>query len=83
MAAVGPKVTNRPSGTQRAFERSVACARSRAMNDSASHGEAAPAEWAAILAESEAEAGWFVSGDDIMRELRQSIARMQGRAATA
>jgi hypothetical protein len=53
------------------------------MNDSASHGEAAPAEWAAILAESEAEAGWFVSGDDIMRELRQSIARMQGRAATA
>jgi predicted transcriptional regulator len=55
------------------------------MNDAASHGDAAPAEWAAILAESEAEAeaGRFVSGDEIMRELRESIARMEDQAATA
>jgi hypothetical protein len=41
------------------------------------------AELLAALAESEAEAeaGLFVSGDEIMRELRDSIARMEGRAA--
>jgi hypothetical protein len=40
------------------------------------------AELLAALAESEAEAeaGLFVSGDAIMRELRESIARMEGRA---
>jgi hypothetical protein len=40
------------------------------------------AELLAALAESEAEAeaGLFVSGDEIMRELRESIARMEGRA---
>lgn len=33
-----------------------------------------------ILAESEAElaAGFVVSGDEIMRELRESVARMEG-----
>jgi hypothetical protein len=43
------------------------------------------AELLAALAESaaEAEAGLSVSGDEIMRELRESIARMEGRAATA
>jgi hypothetical protein len=43
------------------------------------------AELLAALAESEAEAeaGLFVSGDEIMRELRESIARMEGRAVTA
>jgi hypothetical protein len=41
------------------------------------------AELLAALAESEAqaEAGSFVSGDEIMRELHESIARMEGRAA--
>jgi hypothetical protein len=40
------------------------------------------AELLAALAESEAEAeaGLFVSGDEIMRELQESIARMEGRA---
>jgi predicted transcriptional regulator len=54
------------------------------MNDATHHSDATAAEWAAILAESEAEAeaGRFVSGDEIMRELRESIARMEGRAAT-
>jgi hypothetical protein len=43
------------------------------------------AELLAALAESEAEAeaGLFVSGDEIMRELRESIARMEGRATAA
>jgi predicted transcriptional regulator len=55
------------------------------MNDATHHSDATAAEWAAILAESEAEAeaGRFVSGDEMMRELRESIARMEGRAATA
>ncbi len=40
------------------------------------------AELMVALAESEAEAdaGLFVSGDEIMRELRESIERMEGRA---
>ncbi len=33
--------------------------------------------------ESEAEAGLLVPGDEIMRELHESIARMAGRAAAA
>jgi hypothetical protein len=43
------------------------------------------AELLAALTESEAEAeaGLFVSGDEIMRELRESIARMEGRAVAA
>ena len=43
------------------------------------------AELLAALADSEAEAeaGLFVSGDDIMRELRESIGRMEGRAVAA
>jgi len=43
------------------------------------------AELLAALAESEAEAeaGLFVSGDEIMRELHESIARMEGRAVAA
>ena len=60
------------------------------MNDTPLHSH--PAEWdppvpseaelLAALAESEAEAeaGLFVSGDEIMRELHESIARMEGRA---
>jgi hypothetical protein len=60
------------------------------MNDTSRH--RLPAEWdppmpseaelLAALAESEAEAeaGLFVSGDEIMRELHESIARMEGRA---
>jgi hypothetical protein len=41
------------------------------------------AELLAALAESEAEAeaGLFVSGDEIMRELHESIVRMEGRTA--
>jgi len=55
------------------------------MNDTPHHSDATAAEWAAILAESEAEAeaGLFVSGDEIMRELHESIARMEGRTAAA
>lgn len=51
------------------------------MNDSIHQHDATAAEWAAILAESEAEAeaGLLVSGDDVMRELYESIARMEGR----
>jgi hypothetical protein len=41
------------------------------------------AELLAALAESEAEAGLFVSGDEIMRELGESIARMESRAVAA
>ena len=39
------------------------------------------AELLAAPAESEAETGMFVSGDEIMRELYESIARMEGRDA--
>jgi hypothetical protein len=51
------------------------------MNDTPYNSDTAAAEWATILAESEAEAeaGLFVHGDEIMRELRESIARMEGR----
>jgi hypothetical protein len=52
------------------------------MDDTPHRANAAKAaEWAAILEESEAEvaAGLAVSGDEIMRELRESIARMEGR----
>jgi hypothetical protein len=43
------------------------------------------AELLAALAESEAEAeaGLFVYGEEIMRELRESIARMEGQAKAA
>ena len=41
------------------------------------------AELLAALAESEAEAGLLVSGDEIMRELHESIARMESPAAAA
>ena len=42
-------------------------------------------ELLAALAESEAEAeaGLFVSGDEVVRELHESIARMEGRNAAA
>jgi hypothetical protein len=33
--------------------------------------------------EAEAEAGLFVSGDEVLRELHESIARMEGRTASA
>lgn len=52
------------------------------MNDTPHRTDAAiAAEWAAILAESEAElaAGLVVSGDEIMRELRECVARMEGK----
>jgi hypothetical protein len=53
------------------------------MDDTPRHSDAIAAEWAVILAESEAEAeaGLFVSGDEIMRELHESVARMEGRTA--
>lgn len=54
------------------------------MNDAPHRTDAATAaEWAAILAESEAElaAGLVVSGEEIMRELRESVARMEGKQA--
>jgi hypothetical protein len=33
--------------------------------------------------EAEAEAGLFVSGDEVLRELHESITRMEGRTAAA
>lgn len=53
------------------------------MDDTPYRSHATAAEWAAILAESEAEAeaGLLISGDEIMRELHQSIARMENAAA--
>jgi hypothetical protein len=36
-----------------------------------------------MQSESETEAGLFVSGDEIMRELRESIARMEVRVVAA
>jgi len=60
------------------------------MNDTPRHRHAtdrdppmpSEAELHAALAESEAEAeaGLFVSGNEIMRELHESIARMESRA---
>jgi hypothetical protein len=53
------------------------------MDDTPRHDAAG--EWAEILAESEAEveAGLFVSGDEIIRELHESIVRMEKRSANA
>ena len=63
------------------------------MDDTPPHRH--PADWnppmpteaklLAALADSEAEAraGLFVSGDEIMRELRESIARMEARTGAA
>jgi RNA polymerase-interacting CarD/CdnL/TRCF family regulator len=51
------------------------------MDDIPRQKDATAAEWEAILAESEAElaAGQIVSGDEVMRELHESIARMEGK----
>jgi predicted transcriptional regulator len=53
------------------------------MDDIPHRTEAAPAGWLEILAESEAEAeaGLFVDGDEIMRELDETIARMEAERA--
>lgn len=63
------------------------------MDDNPKNGH--PADWnplmpseAELLAalgdsQAEAEAGLFVSGDEIMRELRESIARMESLAVAA
>jgi predicted transcriptional regulator len=74
-----------PKKQARLLDRSAEDDYSFAMNDTPHHGHATAAEWAAILAESEAEAeaGLFVPGDEIMRELRESIARMESRVASA
>ncbi len=50
----------------------------RSITDTPQNSDATAAAWAAILAESEAEAeaGLFVSGDEIKRELHESLARM-------
>jgi hypothetical protein len=44
----------------------------------------APAGWSEVLDESEAEidAGLFVSGEQVHRELQESIARLEAKAAT-
>jgi hypothetical protein len=43
----------------------------------------APAEWLEVLAESEADlaAGRIVPGDVVMRELRDSLARLEAKTA--
>ena len=53
------------------------------MDDTPQRIGAAPAEWAEILAESEAEAdsGLSVPGEVVRRELRDSIARLEAKAA--
>ena len=50
----------------------------RSITDTPQNSDATAAAWAAILAESEAEAEarLFVSGDEIKRELHESLARM-------
>jgi hypothetical protein len=54
------------------------------MDDTPHRTKAAPAGWLEILAESEAEvdAGLFVDGDEIMRELDEAIAQMEAERAT-
>jgi hypothetical protein len=49
------------------------------MDDTPHRPQAAPTGWLEILAESEAEAeaGLFMDGDEIMRELDEAIARME------
>ena len=75
------------------LERRARIAYSFSMDDTPHHSRPAgrdqpmpgEAELPAALAESEAEAeaGLFVSGDEVLRELHESIARMEGRAAEA
>ena len=54
------------------------------MDDTPHRTKATSAGWLEILAESEAEADarLFVDGDAIMRELDESIARMEAKQAT-
>ena len=71
------------------LERLAACAYSRSMNDTPHH--KLPPDWdppmpseaelLASLARSEAEfaAAQFVSGDEVLRELDDSIARMEAK----
>ena len=71
------------------LERRARCAYSVLMDDTPHHGQWADreppmpreAELLAALAENEGEAGLLVSCDEILRELRESIARMVGRPA--
>ncbi len=51
------------------------------MNDTPHH-TTAPAEWLDAIAEGEADlaAGRIVPGDEIMRELRENIARLEAQA---
>jgi hypothetical protein len=51
------------------------------MDDTPHRTGAAPAGWAEILAESEAEAGLFVPGEVVRQELLDSIARLEAKAA--
>jgi hypothetical protein len=55
------------------------------MDDTPHRPAPAPASWLEILAESEAEAdaGLFVDGDEIVRELDETIARMEAARAAA
>ncbi len=83
--------SGRPIGDSKCgLERTRYLADVQPMGDTPLHGDPADVKpltltEAALLAalaesEAEAEAGLFVSGDEIMRELRESIARMEGRA---
>lgn len=66
-----------------ALESRAECAYSPPMNDTPTAAPV-PAGWLEVLAESEAElaAGLTVPGDVIMRELYESIARLEAKQAT-
>ena len=49
------------------------------MDDTPTRGRSAPAEWLEAIAEGEADlaAGRIVPGEQVMRELREALARME------
>jgi hypothetical protein len=65
------------------LESPAGCAYSLLMDD-AQTPAIAPAGWLEALAESEADlaAGRIVPGDVVMRDLRESLARLEAKAAT-
>jgi hypothetical protein len=64
------------------LERRAECAYSFPMDDTP-HRTEAPADWLEVLAESDADlaAGRIVPGDVVMRDLRESLARLEAKAA--
>lgn len=81
----GVEVTSDPAGrstTEIGLERSEPSAYCPRMDDTPHHAPA-PAGWLEALAESEADlaAGRIVPGEVVMKDLRDSLARLEARAA--